>query len=80
MPESTERVTEFTRVDTMTKQEWQGHLCKHRGQLSQLQKHLQEDPIEDFGRDQGLVVQTIPANRELLFGRCFLGLERWLSG
>jgi hypothetical protein len=35
-----------------------------------LQKHLlQEDLIEDCLRDQGLLVQTMPANQELLFRR-----------
>jgi hypothetical protein len=35
---------------------------------------LQEDLIEDCLRDQGLLVQTVPANQELLFRkRCFLG-------
>jgi hypothetical protein len=34
----------------------------------QLQKHLlQEDLTEDCPQDQGLVVQIIPANQELLF-------------
>jgi hypothetical protein len=41
----------------------------------QPQKHLlQEDIIEDCLRDQGLLVQTRPANQELLFRRdAFLG-------
>jgi hypothetical protein len=43
---------------------------------SQLQKHLlQQDLIEDCLRDQGLLVQKMPANQELLFRRgAFLGL------
>ena len=49
-------------------------LCKHWGPV-QPQKHLlQEDLIEDCLRDQGLLVQTMPANWELLFRRdAFLG-------
>ena len=41
----------------------------------QLQKYLlQEDIIEDCLRDQGLLVQTMPASQELLFRRdAFLG-------
>ena len=41
----------------------------------QPEKHLlQEDLIEDCLRDQGLLVQTMPANQELLFRRdAFLG-------
>ena len=44
----------------------------------QLQKHLlQEDLIEDCLREQGLLVQTMPANQELLFRRdAFLGPMR----
>jgi hypothetical protein len=35
---------------------------------TQLQKHLlQEDLIEDCLKEQGLLVQTMPANQELLF-------------
>lgn len=43
--------------------------------LVQLQKHLlQEDLIENCLRDQGLLMQTMLANRELLFRRdAFLG-------
>lgn len=38
----------------------------HQG--SAPQKHLlQEDLVEDFLRNQGLLVQTMPANGELLF-------------
>jgi hypothetical protein len=34
----------------------------------QLQKHLlQEDQIEDCLREQGLLVQAVPARQELLF-------------
>jgi hypothetical protein len=42
------------------------------------QKHfLPEDLIEDCLRDQGLVVQTMPADQELLFRRdAFLGPMR----
>jgi hypothetical protein len=37
---------------------------------AQPQKHvLQEDLIEDCLGDQGLLVQTMPANQELLFKR-----------
>jgi hypothetical protein len=47
----------------------------------QLQGHLlQEDLVEDCLRDQGLLVQTMPANQELLFRRdAFLGPmgRRW---
>ena len=45
------------------------------GGAAQPQKHLlQEDLIEDCSRDQGLLVQTVPANQELLFRRdAFLG-------
>jgi hypothetical protein len=36
--------------------------------------HLQRDLIEDCLRDQGLLVQTMPANQEPLFRRdAFLG-------
>ena len=36
----------------------------------QPQRHLlQEDLIEDFLRDQGLLTQTMPANWDLLFRR-----------
>ena len=53
-------------------------LSKHEGcggGRSQPQRHLlQEDLIEDCLRDQGLLVQTMPANQELLFRRdAFLG-------
>ena len=52
----------------------------HTG-VAQPQKHLlQEDLIEDCLRDQGLLVQTMPANQELLFRRdAFLGPmgHRW---
>ena len=47
------------------------------------QKHLlQEDLIEDCLRDQGLLVQTMPANQELLFRRdAFLGpMGAWVEG
>ena len=42
----------------------------------QQQKHLpQEDLIEDSLREQGLLVQAMPANQELLFRRdVFMGL------
>jgi hypothetical protein len=42
-------------------------LCKFQ-RAAELQKHLlQEDLIEDCLRDQGLLVQTMPANQELFF-------------
>jgi hypothetical protein len=42
---------------------------------AQIQKHLlQEELTEDCLRDQGMQLQTMPANRELLFRRdLFLG-------
>jgi hypothetical protein len=49
----------------------------------QLQKYLlQEDIIEDCLRDQGLLVQTMPASQELLFRRdAFLGpMGAWEEG
>ena len=49
----------------------------------QLQKQLQqEDLIEDCLREQGLLVQTMPANRELLFRiDTFLEpMEAWVEG
>jgi hypothetical protein len=55
-------------------------LCKPIGAM-QPQKHLQEENlIEDCLRDQGLLVQTMPDNQELLFQRdAFLGPmgHRW---
>lgn len=48
--------------------------------LAQLQKHLlQEDLLENCLREQGLLTQTMPANRELLSRRdAFLGpMGRW---
>ena len=55
-------------------QERQGHLHVNTGAVH-LQKHLlQEDLTEDCLRDQGLLVQTMPANQELLFGSdAFMG-------
>jgi hypothetical protein len=49
----------------------------------QLQKHLlKEDLIEDCLREQGLLVQIMPANQELLFRRdTFLGsMGAWVEG
>ena len=47
----------------------------------QLQKHLlQEDLIEDCLREQGLLVQIISANQELLFNRYFLGTNGVMGG
>jgi hypothetical protein len=52
-----------------------------QGEGAQPQRHLrQEDLIEDPLRDQGLLMQKMPANRELLFRRAaFLGPmgHRW---
>jgi hypothetical protein len=49
-------------------------LCKCQRPVK-LQRHLwQKDLIEDCLRDQGLWMQTMPANQELLFRRdAFLG-------
>ena len=49
----------------------------------QLQKHLlQKDLIKDCLREQGLLVQTMPANQELRFRRdAFLGpMGAWVEG
>ena len=45
-------------------------LCVNARGGAQLQRgHLQEDLIENHQRDQGLLMQIMPANRELLFRR-----------
>ena len=49
-------------------------LCKLWEPVQPHKQLLQEDLIEDCLRDQGLLMQTMPANLELLFrGDAFLG-------
>lgn len=60
----------------------QGHLYINAKGFTATKKHLlQEDLIEYCLRDQGLLMQTMPANQELaVHEQCFLGTNEDVGG